>query len=334
MTVLIYASNSDLEKEFPKSQMMKDIQDATTVRKTINAGQWYQTFARVGLFYGPAFQGLSSIFPVGEKNMVEARVDLEPAAKIMKGESRYLIHPATLDASMQLSILAAHKSDITNFQRAFMPTAVDSIKVCPNMVEQGHGFTTSYASAHLKGVRGLSSDIVLLNAHRQRMLEVNNALLTASDQSALKLIENSSPYTRIIWKPDFDHLSTTNLEEMFKPVVLSDDALISSLNHLALHQLIHFKLTNQEIFEAGSQKWHLQRFLDRTTEKLDLVKLDPNSHAQKIMKHSNKFRAEEINRLFNILKPQSSEARLMCHLYDNLHEIQWGKDWYRGRVAG
>ncbi|KAF3391196.1 Lovastatin diketide synthase mokB [Talaromyces pinophilus] len=227
--------------EFPESQMVKHIQDAASIKKAITAGQWYQTFARVGLCYGPTFQGLSGIFAVGDKDMIEAQVDLEPAAKIVKGESRYLLRPATLDASMQLSILAAYKSDVTKFQRAFMPTAFDSSKVWPKRVGQGHGFAKSYASAHLKGVRRLSSDIVLLNAHHQRMLEVNNVFLTASDQSAPEIIENSSPYTRIVWKPDFGHLSTTILEKMYKPVAMSDDAVIHSLNHLALHQLIHFK---------------------------------------------------------------------------------------------
>ncbi|KAL9085918.1 MAG: hypothetical protein Q9165_007401 [Trypethelium subeluteriae] len=312
-------------EEFPESQVVKGIEAASSVKKVINAAQWYETFARVGLCYGPMFQGLSNITAVGETNMTEARVNLEPTAKIIKGESRSLLHPAALDASLQLSILAAHKSVASRFERAFMPTAFESVKIWPKEVRKGHTSGKSYAGATLKGVRGLSSDVVLLSTEGQRMLEATNIFLTASDQSAPKLIEDPSPYTRIVWKPGFDHLSTNVMEQMYPPIVLSDDAVIPSLNHLALHQLIHFRATNPDIFEKGSEQPHLQRLLDWTTKKLDLAKADSNSPARKIIEYSKDFRTKEIERLSEILIPESSEARLMCHLYSNLPAIYSGE---------
>ncbi len=307
---------------------MKDIQAASSVKKIINAAQWYENFARVGLCYGPMFQGLSKIFAAGETNMTEAQVGLEPTAKTIKGESRYLLHPATLDASMQLSILAAHKSTATKFKRTFMPTAFESIKIWPKIAKRSHTSARSYARATLKGVRGLSSDIVPLGAQGNRMLEATNIFLTAFDQSAPKLIDDPSPYTRIVWKPDFNYLTTNIMEQMYPPVVLSDDAVIPSLNHLALHQLIHFKVTNPDVFEKGSEQPHLQRLLDWTTKKLGLANDDFNSPARKIMEYGEELRAKEIERLSDILIPQASEARLMCHLYKNLPAI------YRGEKTG
>ena len=260
--------------------------------------------------------------------MSEAQVGLEPTAKTMKGESRYIIHPATLDASMQLSILAAHKSVATKFKRAFMPTAFESIKVWPQIASQSHTCAQSYASATLKGVRGLSAEIVLLGAGGNRMLEANNIFLTASDQSAPRLIEDPSPYSRIVWKPEFEHLTTTIMEQMYPPVLLNMDAVIPSLNYLALHQLIHFKATSSEVFQQGSEELHLQRLLDWTTQKLESAKGDANSDAKKITEYTDEFRAQEIERLSNLLLPRSSEARLMCHLYNNLADI------YAGRKTG
>ncbi|KAI1175676.1 hypothetical protein F4777DRAFT_598427 [Nemania sp. FL0916] len=311
--------------EFPESSVVKDIEAASSVKKTINSAQWYETFARAGLCYGPMFQGLSNIFAAGETNMTQAQVGLQPTSKTIKGESRYILHPATLDASLQLSILAAHKSVATSFKRAYMPTAMESIKVWPKVARQSQVFAKTYASAKLRGVRGLSSDIVLLGEDNGRMLEATNIFLTASDQSATSLIEESSPYTRIVWKPHFAHLTTKIMEQMYPPVVLSDDAVIPSLNHLALHQLMHFKITNRHIFEKGSEHPHLQRLLDWTAEKLDLAQADSASAAQKIFEYADQFRAEEIERLSAILKPQSSEARLMCHLYENIAAIYSGE---------
>lgn len=202
---------------------------------------------------------------------------------------------------------------------------MESVKVWPKVARQSQISAKSYASAKLKGVRGLSSDVVLLGAGDCQMVEATNIFLTASDQSATNLIAESSPYTRIVWKPHFDHLTTKVMEKMYPPVVLSDDAVIPSLNHLALHQLIHFKVTNPDVFENGSQHPHLQRLLDWTTQKIILAQADPTSDAQNITGYTDSFRAEEIERLSAVLKPQSSEARLMCHLYQNLSAIYSGE---------
>ncbi|KAI1302455.1 hypothetical protein F5Y03DRAFT_407817 [Xylaria venustula] len=306
-----------------ESQVVEEIQ-ASSSKKMINAAQWYESFARAGLCYGPMFQGLSNIFAIGQKTRSQAKVRLDPTAKAMKRESRYIIHPATLDASLQLSILAAHKNTATKFRRAFMPTAFESVIVWPKVAAQSRISADSYANATLKGIRGLSADVVLRGYGDQTMVEATNIFLTAADQSAQKLIEESSPYTRIVWKPDIDSLTSATIAQLYPPVVLDDNAVIPSLNHLALHQLIHFKATHADIFKKGSKEPHLQRLLDWTTEKLAAAGADPTSTASKIMQYEDVFRAQEIERLSRILLPQSSEARLMCHLYNNLSDIYSG----------
>lgn len=308
-------------EDFPESEVIKSAQGSLT-RKIINAGQWYESFASAGLCYGPMFQGLSNIFSLREPNTTQAQVGLEPTAKAMKGESRYLLHPATLDASLQLSILAAHNNKATKFKRGFMPTAFESVKLWPRIADHAYGSAQAYAKGTLKGVRGLSSDVVLLGGPKnQRMLEATNIFLTAADQTAPKLIEDPGPYTRIVWKPDFDHLTSDILAQTYPPLVLSDDAVIPSLNHLALHQLIHFRESHRDVFEQGSDQPHLQRLLDWTMEKLSSAENDPDSPASKIVKYDAVYRAKEIERLSSKLKGLSSEARLMCHLYENLAAI-------------
>lgn len=304
--------------------MVKDIQSASS-KKIINAAQWYETFARAGLCYGPMFQGLSNIQAIGKTTSTQARIGLEPTAKAMKEESRYILHPATLDATLQLSILAAYKNTATSFKRAYMPTSFESVKIWPRAAGQSHTSAEAYARATLKGVRGLSSDVFLLGAEGQRVFEASNAFLTASDQAAPKLIEESSPYTRIVWKPDFGYLNSDNLAQLFPPVVLDDDAVIPSLNHLALNQLIHFKATHPDVFEKGSEHPHLQRLLDWTTEKLAAAEKDSGSPASGIIKQDDASRAREIERISSALMPLSSEARLMCHLYNNLPAIYSGE---------
>lgn len=75
------------------------------------------------------------------------------------------------------------------------------------------------------------------------MFEAVNIFLTATDQSAPKLSDNLSPYTRMVWKLNYDFLAKDIIEQMYPPLVMSGDAVIPSLNYVTLHQLIHFKTT-------------------------------------------------------------------------------------------
>ncbi|KAJ4413900.1 Type I Iterative PKS [Gnomoniopsis sp. IMI 355080] len=318
--------------DLPESDVIRHIKVSSSSKKAINPTQWYDSFARAGLCYGPVFQGLSNIFALGgQGNKTQARVGLEPTSKIMTGESRYLLHPATLDASLQLSILSAHKNVSTKFKRAFMPTAFESVKVWPNRITTSHlqraqQSAEAYATATLMGVRGLSASVVLTGVDDDRhvMLEATNIVLTAAEQMAPKLIDDPAPYTRMVWKPDFDHINSGILARLYPPVVLSDDAVIPSLNHLALHQLIHFKETHRDVFEKGSDQPHLQRLLDWTTVKLSAATSNAASPASKITHYDESFRSLEIERISGRLKTLSSEARLMCRLYENLADIYAG----------
>ncbi|KAI4256798.1 MAG: hypothetical protein LQ352_001923 [Teloschistes flavicans] len=313
------------QQNHKQSDLIEECKQSRPYQKDISAPQWYESFARVGLNYGPSFQGLSSIKISESTNLAEAKIGLKPTAKIMEGESRYVIHPAALDAAMQLSILASHSGTATKFQKAFMPVAFESIKFWPRVASTTTEVASSIAKGTLKGVRGLSADLVLVGADQRQILEAKNILLIASDQNTQSLPQRNGAYTRMIWKPEFDGLDDAAVMHLYPPIPLDDNAVIPSLNNLALHQLAQFRSMNPHIFEKGTEIPHLQRLLDWTVQKLDLAKQDPNSPAKQILEHTNDHRAEEIARLSSALYPRSSESRLMCRLYENLHAIYAGE---------
>ncbi|KAL8996101.1 MAG: hypothetical protein Q9188_006649, partial [Gyalolechia gomerana] len=152
-----------------------------------------------------------------------------------------------------------------------------------------------------------------------------NVLLIASDHNAQTLTEKHGPYTRVVWKPEFDALNDTVVMQLYPPVPLDDDAITPSLNHLALHQNAQLRATNAEHFQTRSTVPQLERLLDGTNEKLDLAENDPSSPAKEILQHSNKRRAEEIARLSAALNAKSSESRLIFHLYNDLSAIYAGE---------
>ncbi|PQE21953.1 polyketide synthase protein [Rutstroemia sp. NJR-2017a WRK4] len=292
--------------------------------KNISASQWYEQFASVGLLYGPVFRGLSSIKSADRKNLAEARVPLKPTEEIIDGESRYVIHPAALDAAMQLSIVASHSSTATKFKKAVMPVGIGSIKIWPAAARSTVKPAQCIAEGALKGVRALLADLTLLGDDENKFLEAKDILLIASDQSSKTLNEKDSPYARMVWKPQFDRLNDDAVAKLYPTITLDDSAVIPSLNLLALYQLTHFRATNPDIFKKGSDVPHLQRMLDWVNERLDLLCKDPASPAAKILEYSDAERAEKIEQIAADLKPRSSECRLMCHLYNNLPDIYAG----------
>ena len=134
-----------------------------------------------------------------------------------------------------------------------MPVAFESIKIWPHTAAATTQPAHSIAKGALKGVRGLSVDLVLLGDGHNPMLEAKNILLIASDQNAQTLTEKNGPYTRMVWKPEFSSLNNAAVAQLFPPVTLDDSAVIPSLNNLALHQLAHFRATNPRLFQNGTQ---------------------------------------------------------------------------------
>ena len=307
---------------------MAESDASTPTKKDISAPQWYESFARVGICYGPIFQGLSNIRGAGNSNLAEAKISLKPTSKLTFGESRYVVHPAALDAAMQLCILASHSSTASRFKKAFMPVAMESVKIWPKAAHVTNEPALSIAKGALKGIRGLSANSTIVGAQDTTILEAKSLLLIASDQATQTTSPSDGPYTRIVWKPEFSALDDATVAALYPPVVLDQNGVIPLLNNLALYQIVHFKKTCPKIFAAGSDTPHLQRLLDWIDEKLSLAQKEESSPVNKIMEYTDGFRADELSRLTVALHPVSSEARLMCHIYDNLPAI------YSGDVTG
>jgi len=84
---------------------------------TLDAAAFYAACAARGLAYGPAFQGLRRVVADGE----EALGALELPARCRAGAGQHVVHPALLDAALQVS-LALCRPDVT-----VVPTAVAAI---------------------------------------------------------------------------------------------------------------------------------------------------------------------------------------------------------------
>ncbi len=108
----------------------------------------YETFRKMGLDYGPAFQGIDKSW----RGDGEALALLKSPKALGLNAKRYQIHPAILDAAFQVSALLALDVDALT-KKLFLPISADRVRF--------HGSPESPLWVHVQAVKFDSSQAVV-----------------------------------------------------------------------------------------------------------------------------------------------------------------------------
>lgn len=295
--------------------------DTSTAKKEVSAPRWYKTFAQTGLTYGPAFHGLSGIKAYGNNQIAEAKISLAPTAFQSFSESRYVLHPAALDAAIQLSIIATHSGMATRLKRPFLPVNFEHITVWPLVQEDSGKTALSFAKGTLSGVRGLYSNLYLVSESGRPILDAQNLLLLSTEPRLSLSSKSEGPYSRMVWKPAFDFLSTESATALYPLVTLDDNAVIPSVIHLALLLLVQFYDTHLAFGNMHSEVPHMEKYLSWVHRTIELARKNLYPRGREVLEYSRTERAEKIEMLSSSLNTVSSESRLMCRIFQNLPDI-------------
>ena len=282
----------------------------------------------MGLSYGPLFRTLSHIEEGNNSNVAKARVNLWLESLADGGESRYMYHPAVLDAFLQLSIIAGHSNMPHRLQRRFLPVSFDRITIRPSFPPDRERPAQVSATSALNGTRALNADLSMMGASNNTLIKIAKATLLASDPVSSTSLHDKAdpfskkqPYQRMVWSPDPEFFTTAVAKKLYPPRNLGDTTLVPKLNNLALHQIIQFHVTHSHMIKPGSIQIHLRRLLDWISLKVNLAHQNAFPHCKDILHYSAAKRAEEIQRLSTSLNVYSVESRTMCRIYDNLSSI-------------
>ncbi|KAF4624751.1 hypothetical protein G7Y89_g13418 [Cudoniella acicularis] len=189
--------------------------------RVIEVNQWYEKFIEIGLGYGKSFRGLSELLSDPIKNISTAKVSLNTTEGMFSGpESSYEIHPASLDLCHQLALIACHGGQTERVRHAFIPVFIDDITVWPRNFEKwGQGV----AVGHLKGLRGAHANVQLFTQSGEPRLQITNLRCVSHDSGKFHPVKDGyqpSPYTRLVWKPDFSSLSLDQARVLFPSTVV------------------------------------------------------------------------------------------------------------------
>lgn len=200
--ISLYRSN---ELASIETRNVKEISWAENVGK--NDDEWYTALSEIGLQYGPTFRSLKNIQPDG-KEAATAQISLRPIQGTMIEESRYAIHPATLDGCIQLSVIASCQGDVRGISKAYLPTTIENLTIwrisdlhCPPT----QGLLLSNGSCHgMRSIRG-SSELTTLEG--RPLVQMTVSLLSLEGDFANKQVEQiREPFTRLVWQPVADDI--------------------------------------------------------------------------------------------------------------------------------
>ncbi|GKZ25415.1 type I Iterative Polyketide synthase (PKS) [Aspergillus brasiliensis] len=188
------------------------IDTSTMDGRAVDAQAWYTRFADMGLQFGPSFQGYSDIWADPFSNVALAKLSLNTTAGLFPGgESSYPIHPASLDLVIRLGLMACNggQAETASVQ---LPIHFDQMRFKLGCL-QGRDWITGASRGELCGLRGAYAQLQLLDDAGEAILDVDNMRFTSlnnEQQSSAQDLSSqaySSPFARLVWRPDSRTLS-------------------------------------------------------------------------------------------------------------------------------
>ncbi|CAG8380102.1 unnamed protein product [Penicillium salamii] len=225
--------------------------------------RWYSAMDKVGLVYGPGFKTLSDIRASSDHHQATAEVSGSATEDLMGQQSDYILHPTTLDACLQLSIIAAHHGKPESLKKVYLPVAIPKMTIWP----QNNGGDLPLAACgrgHHRGLRSVQTFIDLSSPSNKSILHAEisfSSLETASDETTSK---SPQPYTRLVWKPDFDRMTNAEANVLFHGT--EEDISISKHFFSALEQITRLAIRSSaerlpSDLQTDNMPSHMVKFL-------------------------------------------------------------------------
>ncbi len=163
---------------------------------------------------------MSDIRVDSQLNVAEATLALTTTASesegaVKGGESKYPLHPASLDGAIQLGLIACHGGRPKEASTAFVPVQLSSMYLANDIA----GDTcTVIARGERRGMRAAYLDLHMPGPNGESLLNID-ALRYISYSSEVKPVDKtfSSPFTRLTWQPDIRTLNSRQTRQLYPP---------------------------------------------------------------------------------------------------------------------
>ena len=219
---------------------------------------WYEKFIRQGLNYGPAFQSISNFQTPRMKSGSFCSATAPLLTACGDPSTVYPVHPITLDAMIQLAVVAATNGTPKKL-RAQVPTRLPSMTLNTATTPSG-AECQMHSRVQSTGFGSVEAGIEIVNAEGAVVAQFDQLKLTPYQAASWQTDDKDKrhPVLRVLWKPDVYGLGFMTTEDVEKHVQkfadeadspVSDDGLLKLGAMLDL--LVH-KNPRTRILELGN----------------------------------------------------------------------------------
>ena len=188
------------ELQYPQSTME---QNATRT--------WYKKFVNVGLNFGDSFQSLAEIHNHGSKEIMHTTAGtklLQGGGDGLQRQSKYPVHPITLDALFQTGIIASASGIVKNL-KAKVPVMIEYARIGSVAPQGSPEQWTIDATSEPVGTGAVKVNAEMHDTKGNAMVQFKNIHAVAFAGGAQEeASEERHPMLRVEWKPDLDTLSS------------------------------------------------------------------------------------------------------------------------------
>lgn len=210
--------------------------DVSRLTQRVPGKRWYDAFNRVGFEYGPSFQSLSQIRTNGKDHDAAANLNIAVESGLMKGESRYILHPSTIDACLQLIIVSINAGRHKEMAWGVVPVKMEEINLWfPGEHAGQGGHAVAWTDDH--DGRYFNTHTKLATDAGDLVLEIKNlrcvAYEAAVPQNATEA-RRRKPYMAVSWKSDITSLSSAQAIRAYPEIQTESDSIgkiADLLNH-------------------------------------------------------------------------------------------------------
>ncbi|KAM0454086.1 hypothetical protein ACHAO4_004834 [Trichoderma viride] len=218
--------------------------------RRVSTTGWYRVMKKVGLNYGPEFQGLSdiSVYP-GRRTAAATIKDRDPTLG-----PYYPLHPSIIDLVLQAFTVAIADGLTRQLGQLCVPTYIDELYISNGQPEMRLG--TAAISSATGAIRGSAT----IMADNKVVLSLRNgefSPLESGDEDQA----GPMPAAHLHWKPHVDFISPNNLIYSVQPLLDVDE--VTNIEKLTLlYQLSilqHIEQTQISTSHLCFNKWLIKQ---------------------------------------------------------------------------
>lgn len=178
---------------------------ASQLHHQVPAKRWYRSFHRVGFKYGPNFQTMTHVRANGKDRIAAAGIRVQTACPSIENESRYMLHPSTIDGCLHVVIASVHKGLHKEMPWGVIPLEIEEMTInfptLPGDLStdgQCTAWSTKAWDRYFAGNMELFGDLgkCLMNIENWKLIMYDAAVPSMLTEPGPK-----EPYRMVTWDP-------------------------------------------------------------------------------------------------------------------------------------